>query len=97
MKKILVACVLASVFADTALAQGRVRPKNECLKACTEVDDFTPLARFDRKLAEVREKMKNETDPAKLERLAEQEQELIEERADKRQDVCNYICEHNPG
>jgi hypothetical protein len=97
MKKIFVVCVLASVFANTALGQGKVRPRNECLKACNEVDSFTPLERFDRKLAEVREKKKNETDPGKLERLAEEEQELLEERVDKRQDVCNYICEHNPG
>lgn len=54
------------------------------------------MERIERKLAEVRDKKKSETDPRKLEQLAEQEQELVDERGDRRQDVCNYICEHNP-
>lgn len=96
MKKILFLCILTGAFAGNASAQMGERPKSECLKSCNEVDDFKGLERINRKLAEVRDRKKNETDPRKLEQLAEQEQELVDERDDRRQDVCNYICEHNP-
>lgn len=96
MKKMLVLCALACAFNQTASAQIRERPKSECLKACNELDGFKGMERIERKLAEVRDKKKNETDPRKLEQLAGQEQELVDERDDRRKDVCSYICEHNP-
>lgn len=95
MKKILALCVLASTFAATVSAQN-VTSRSQCLKACNEQEGFRGMERLERKLAEVRDMKKNETDPGKLEQLAEQEQELVDERDDRRQDVCNYICEHNP-
>lgn len=96
MKKILVLCALACAFAHTASAQTGERSKSECLKACNALDKFNGTERIERKLAEVRDKQKTETDPRKLEQLAEEEEELVEEFKDRRQDVCNYICEHNP-
>ena len=96
MKKMLVLCALACAFNQTASAQIRERPKSECLKACNELDGFKGMERIERRLAEVRDKKKSETDPRKLEQLSEQEQELVDERNDRRQDVCRYICEHNP-
>ena len=95
MKKILVFCVLASALATTVSAQN-VTTKSVCLKNCNAVEGLKGVERLERKLAEVRDLKKNETDPRKLEQLAEQEQELVDERDDRRQDVCNYICEHNP-
>ncbi|WP_409267781.1 hypothetical protein [Massilia sp. BHUDP2] len=96
MKKILALCALACVFTHTASAQIRERPKSECLKACNELDGFKGMERIERKLVEVRDRKKNETDPRKLEQLASQEQELVDERDDRRKEVCSYICEHNP-
>lgn len=96
MKKMLVLCALACAFTQTASAQIRERPKSECLKACNELDGFKGMERIERKLAEVRDRKKKETDPRKLEDLASQEQELVDERDDRRKDVCSYICEHNP-
>ena len=96
MKKILVLCALACAFIHTASAQIKERPKSECLKACNELDGFKGMERIERKLAEVRDKKKSETDLRKLKQLDEQEQELVDERDDRRQDVCRYICEHNP-
>jgi len=97
MKKFLILCALASVFVDTVSAQIRERPRAECLKACGEVkDNFPGKQTFERKLAEIREKKQHENDPRKLQRLAEEEQELIEDRKDQRQDVCHKICDGNP-
>ncbi|WP_306395777.1 hypothetical protein [Telluria beijingensis] len=96
MKQILLLCALACAFTTTASAQTGERPKSECLKACNAQEGFKGMERIERKLAEVRDKKKDETDPRKLEQLAEQEQDLVDERDDRRQDVCNYICEHNP-
>lgn len=96
MKQILVLCLLAGVFIDTVAAQGRVRTRSECLKACDEVGTFKGTERIDRQLAEVREKKANETDAGKLKRLTDEELELIEERADKVQDICHAICDDNP-
>lgn len=95
MKKIFALCVLASAFATTASAQN-VTSKSVCLKNCNAQEGFKGMERLERKLTEVRAIKKNETDPRKLEQLAEQEQELVDERDDRRQDVCSYICEHNP-
>jgi len=96
MKNILVLCLLVGVLVDTAAAQGRERPRSECLKACNEVGKFRGTERIDRKLAEVRANKATETDPGKLKQLAEEELELIEERADKLQEVCHAICDDNP-
>lgn len=96
MKNILVLCLLAGVLVDTAAAQVRERPKSECLKACNEVGKFKGTERIDRKLAEVRANKATETDAGKLKRLADEELELIEERADKVQEVCRAICDGNP-
>lgn len=96
MKKLLLLCALACAFATTASAQTGERPKSECLKSCNALDNFKGTQGIERKLAAVRDKQKTETDPRKLEQLAEEEEELVEEFKDRRQDVCNYICEHNP-
>ena len=95
MKKIFALCVLAGAFATTVSAQN-VTSRSVCLKNCNAQDGFKGVALLERKLAEVRAMKKNETDPRKLAQLAEREQELADERDDRRQDVCNYICEHNP-
>lgn len=95
MKIVLAFCLLASAFATTVSAQN-VTSRSVCLKNCNALEGFKGMERLERKLAEVRAMKKNETDARKLEQLAEQEQELVDERDDRRQDVCSSICEHNP-
>jgi len=96
MKKIIVLCLLAGLFVDTVAAQVRERPRSECLKACKEVANFKDTERIDRKLAEVRANKAAETDAGKLKQLTEEELALIDERADRVQDVCHAICDGNP-
>ena len=97
MKRIFVLCMTAGMFAGTVSAQVRERPRNECLKACSEVETpFKGLAPLERKLAELRERKQRETNPHQLERLTEDEQELIEEHKDRRQHICHQICDGNP-
>lgn len=92
MKKILVLCLLASAMAGATAANPFI-PK-ECMRRCVEVDPIPEhKARFDQKMAELRQKKSQETDPQALKRLVEEEEDLQAEREDKHEQFCSHICE----
>lgn len=92
MKKILVLCMLAGAMSGTASANPFAA--KECLRRCAQVSPIPEhKAWFDQKMAELRQKKSQETDPAALKRLAEQEQDLLADLEDKGEQFCSHICE----
>ncbi|MDY0962939.1 hypothetical protein [Massilia sp. CFBP9026] len=92
MKKILVLCLLASAMSG-ASASGPFVAK-ECMRRCAEVSPIPEhKAWFDQKMAELRQKKSQETDPKALKRLTEEEEDLLADLEDKGEQFCSHICE----
>ena len=96
MKKIFALCLLAAMCSGTASAQVR-QTHDQCMRKCQEVMPSGASAeRFTKKLAAIGEQKKRETDPQKLKRLTEEEEEVMAERDDHVEDVCSDMCQDFP-
>jgi hydroxylamine reductase (hybrid-cluster protein) len=96
MKRLLILLV-ASVLSSAASAQKRATTKQECNRRCvTSEDPYPKRIDHEEKLKKIRDKKKAETDRAKLNQLANDEEAEIDRFKDEHEKVCRFICEHNP-
>jgi hypothetical protein len=97
MHKKVVLFMLASVFSFSAAAQQMPSTKRVCTSRCIAGDPANPRkAKFEEKLRQIREKKKTETDNAKLQELAKEEEQEIENHKDDLEKMCTAICRNNP-
>jgi hypothetical protein len=97
MGKNVVLFMLASVFSFSAVAQQMPSTKRECTRRCITGDPANPRkVKFEEKLRQIREKKKAETDDAKLQELAKEEEQEIENHKDDLEKMCTVICRNNP-
>jgi|SRR5450830_481018 len=97
MKRKIVLFVLASMFAVSASAQLKATTKRECTRRCIDADATNPRkVVFEEKLRQIREKIKSETDSAKLQELKKEEEREIENQQDYLEKICTSICRGNP-
>jgi hypothetical protein len=100
MKKHLLLFLLASTFAITATAQLKPTTRQECTRRCNADDEeFTnhpSTPKHKERLRRIQEQRQNETDPEKLKALAKAEEEEMDIRKDEIDQICRWICRHNP-
>lgn len=94
MKKHLAVLLLAGSLPFAAFAQ-TVNPER-CTKRCMESEaplhDGGKLAKYGKKLDQIRAQKKTETDPASLKALEEQEKDVLDQGRDAQEKMCTFIC-----
>jgi hypothetical protein len=93
MKKHLVLLLLAGSLPFAAF--GQMVNTELCMKRCTESDvplHDGKLAKYGKKLDQIRAQKKTETDPAKLKALEEEEKDVQEQGKDAQEKMCTFIC-----
>ncbi|MEW6021840.1 MAG: hypothetical protein AB1807_06840 [Pseudomonadota bacterium] len=100
MRKHLLLFLLASTLSIHAAAQLKPTTKQECTRRCSADDVEFPnhpsTPKHKERLRRIQEQRQNETDPEKLKALAKAEEEEMNIRKDEIDQICRWICRHNP-
>lgn len=98
MKKHLVVLLLAAGLPFAVFAQSSGYNPGVCMKRCTDGDSAlhnTPkLAKYLKRLEQIRAQKKTETDPAKLKALEEKEMDVLDQGREAQDKLCTYICKN---